>query len=179
MLQEAYWPARFPCSAIELGRDRVCGRGRVRDRLARNETRGANRGNERKCVSHPACGCLRDEDQTQEGRDPQGTDPHRGRPHRGRPEGATHTGTRGATHTGDRERPTQGQRARPTQETHRHLPPPSPSALPHLRRLRRHRRRLRLYLRRHPRRYVSAAAAASLAGLRVRVNLNPEPKQTV
>jgi len=124
VLQEAYWPARFPCSAIELGRDRVCGRGRVRDRLARNETRGANRGNERKCVSHPACGCLRDENQTQEGRDPQGTDPHRGRPHRGRqtPEGATHTRTRGATHTGDRERPTQGQGARPTQETHRHAP---------------------------------------------------------
>jgi len=65
-----------------------------------------NRGNERKSVSHPASGCLHDEDQTQEGRDPQGTNPHRGRPHphRGRP----------AT---QRERPTQG--ARPTQETHR------------------------------------------------------------
>ena len=101
------------------------------DRLARNETRGTNRGNERKCVSHPACkcvshpacGCLRDEDLTLEGRDPQGTDPHRGRPHRGRPthrgsdphkdkgrdphmrQGATHTRTKGATHTGDTQTP--------------------------------------------------------------------------
>ena len=49
-----------------------------------------NRGSERQSVSHPASGCLRGKDQTQEGRDPQGTDPHRGRPHRGRP---THTGS--------------------------------------------------------------------------------------
>ena len=52
-------------------------------------TRGTNRGSERQSVSHPASGCLRGKDQTQEGRDPQGTDPHRGRPHRGRP---THRG---------------------------------------------------------------------------------------
>jgi len=75
------------------------------DRLARHVTRGTNRGSERQSVSHPASGCLRGKDQTQEGMDPQGTDPHRGRPHRGRP-----------TH---RERPTQG--ARPTQETHRQV----------------------------------------------------------
>jgi len=43
------------------------------------------RGSECQSVSHPASGCLRAKDQTQEGRDPQGTDPHRGRPHRGRP----------------------------------------------------------------------------------------------
>jgi len=65
-------------------------------------TRGTNRGSERKSVSHPASGCLRGIEETQEGRDPQGTDPHRRRPtQRGAPhyEGATHT--RGATHTGD------------------------------------------------------------------------------
>ena len=40
-----------------------------------------DRGIERQSVSHPASGCLRAKDQTQEGRDPQGTDPHRGRAH--------------------------------------------------------------------------------------------------
>jgi len=58
--------------------------------LARHETRGTNRGSERQSVSHPASGCLRGKDQTQEGRDPQGTDPHKGCPHRGRP---THRGS--------------------------------------------------------------------------------------
>jgi len=44
-----------------------------------------NRGSERQSVSHPASGCLRGKDLTQEGREPQGTGPHGGRPHRGRP----------------------------------------------------------------------------------------------
>jgi len=53
--------------------------------------RHCNRGSERQSVSHPASGCLRGKDQTQEGRDQQGTDPHRGRPHiGGRP---THRGS--------------------------------------------------------------------------------------
>ena len=76
------------------------------DHLARHETRGTNRGSERKNVSHPASGCLRGNKETQEGRDPQGTDLQGTAP----PRGAPHTTT---------ERPTQG--ARPTQETHRHV----------------------------------------------------------
>jgi len=65
-------------------------RGSERDRLARSETRGANRGSERKCVSHAAMHAYVTRIRTQEGGDPQGTNPHRGRPHRGRP---THRGS--------------------------------------------------------------------------------------
>jgi len=72
------------------------------DHLARNETRGTNRGSERQSVSHPASGCLRGIKETQEGRDPQGTDPHIGLPTQ---KGARHNEganqTRGATHTRD------------------------------------------------------------------------------
>ena len=60
------------------------------------------RGSERKSVSHPASGCLRGIEETQEGTDPQGTGSSGDRPtQRGAPhnEGATHT--RGATHTGN------------------------------------------------------------------------------
>jgi len=94
------------CCARRPDGERACGaeEGKVRCiLLCTSGTRCINRGSERQSVSHPASGCLRGKDQTQEGRDPQGTDPHRGRPHRGRPT--------------QRERPTQG--ARPTQETHR------------------------------------------------------------